>query len=112
MTEIELKEMSQDDINSLSSKEFKNLKPSARRHCADCSFLEQTGATWLCSNSKAIRERKTAIPGVVLCKHWNQSSIKELDKESKLEVTQLKKEPSRAVKFIKSFFFNKMYYLE
>ncbi len=39
------------------------------RCCADCAFL-QSYVNWWCREPNAIRERGTAIPGIIHCPYW------------------------------------------
>lgn len=52
-------------------------KPNEKeKKCFDCIHCKASVSRW-CTNEKAIKDRKTSIPGICNCKYWKPVLIKE-----------------------------------
>jgi hypothetical protein len=62
-------EMTQEEINSMTTEEFLSVSPFEKKSCADCAHCKASMSLW-CRNAEAIAYRGTSIPGVIKCKFW------------------------------------------
>lgn len=47
-----------------------------RRSCFDCFHCQAAVNLW-CTNENAIKDRRTSIPGVIKCPHWEPIVMKD-----------------------------------
>lgn len=68
-------ELSNQEIYSLTEKEWNSIPPEEKRSCSDCKFMD-SAVSWWCMNKKAIKARGTSIPGCIKCPFWDLKKSK------------------------------------
>lgn len=53
----------------------RTVPDASRKGCSDCRCLV-AAVNWWCSNEEAIRDRRTRIPGIIHCPHWQPAQVK------------------------------------